>query len=153
MGTTTELRQEVKSRFVPFMAERGFMLDMRDAPTFFLFRKVTPEQIYFCDIQWEKYGRPRFRVSFGCCEPNGGFTHNNQPIPPDRMMANWCKIYGSSHKPDWFRQDRPWWQFLYTSQKLYPANLLVDNVMMWFSEVESYFETGAVGSHIKIWKS
>jgi hypothetical protein len=69
MGRTTDLRREIKRRFFPVMADKGFSLDMRDAPFFVGFRRMTSEAIYVCDIQWEKYSRPCFVINFGNAVP------------------------------------------------------------------------------------
>lgn len=157
MGTTTELRQEVKLRFVPFMAERGFLLDMRDAPVFFLFRRTIANTIYLCDIQWDKYGKPRFRLLFGQCTPEGVVGADGKRIPANAMIASWCTPRGLL-KPKstdginaWFRQDRPWWQRLFTPRKLYPASGVVDNLITRFAEIESYWKSGQTGPHIMLW--
>ena len=65
MGRTTDLRREMKRRFFPAMIDSGFSVDMRNAPSFVDFRRITPDAIQAFDIQWEKYGRPRFVINFG----------------------------------------------------------------------------------------
>jgi hypothetical protein len=36
------------------MTAKGFSADMRHAPVFVGFRRMTPQTIHVCDIQWEK---------------------------------------------------------------------------------------------------
>jgi hypothetical protein len=43
------------------------------------FRRITPQAIHVCDIQREKYGRPRFAINFGQCGPAGAICHG-QPV-------------------------------------------------------------------------
>jgi hypothetical protein len=60
MGRTTDLRRAIEAKFLPLMTVKGFSPDFRHMPTFMVFRKIADNKIYVCDIQWEKYGRPRF---------------------------------------------------------------------------------------------
>jgi hypothetical protein len=69
MGRTTSLREAIKQVFVPHLQGKGFSPDMRYAPQRFGFRKIDSDAVYVCDIQWEKYGRPRFVLHFGKCSP------------------------------------------------------------------------------------
>src|ERR1700749_2445240 len=67
MGRTTALRREIRKTFFPFMQGKGFFIDKRHYPGYFIFRRIEPKAVYVCDIQWAKYGRPRFIVNFGRC--------------------------------------------------------------------------------------
>jgi hypothetical protein len=65
------------------MAERGFACDMRGAPQFFTFRRITPDAVHVFDIQWEKRGRPRFLVNFGQCGAAGAMVGDLRIAPQD----------------------------------------------------------------------
>src|SRR5215470_19180326 len=112
MGKTTDLRREIKRRFVPVMTAKGFSLDMRDAPSYVGFRRMTGDAVQVCDIQWEKYGRPRFAINFGTCSPGGVICHG-EPIRAEDVTASTTPVFGRlvpgrRHSVGgWFRQDRP----------------------------------------------
>ena len=87
MTKTTDLRRAIKKRFVPLLEGKGFQTDPRYMPQFLIFRRFTPERIHVCDIQWEKYGRPRFVVNFGSSAPLGVVCHGADIEPNDVWAA------------------------------------------------------------------
>jgi hypothetical protein len=91
MGRTTPLRCEIKRIFIPHLVEKGFAVDMRHAPQFFTFRRINPDAVHLCDIQWEKSGCPRFVVNFGVCGAEGLMVRGER-IPPQDIFP--------SHTPD-----------------------------------------------------
>ncbi len=50
MGRTTELREAVKRDFVPFLRDKGFTLDMSDAPRLYRFRKIDSDFVLECNV-------------------------------------------------------------------------------------------------------
>lgn len=155
MGRTTELRREIKERFFPLMTAKGFSADMRDAPFFFGFRRMTPKAIHLCDIQWDKYGRPRFVVNFGKCSLAGVICHG-QPIRPEDVTASATPTQGrlapGRHATvgGWFRQDRPLFESVLYRGRLRPPAEVVVTLLTLFHEIEDWWENGSVGSHIRI---
>ena len=153
MGTTTELRREIKQRFVPFALERGFVLDQKRAPTFMEFRRESADVAHLFDIQWEKYGRPRFVVNFGTC-PLEGLRVKEKTFPVSEVIASWLPDSGrlqprkGTSASSWFRQDRPFLARLFSSTKLYPASQVVDELLRLFPELEEYWASGKVGPHV-----
>jgi hypothetical protein len=93
MGRTTELRREIKRTFVPFVRARGFEIDQRYAPNVLEFRRFAGDEVHVFDIQWEKYGAPRFVVNFGKC-PATGVEFAGDAIPPERISAAHCSTNG-----------------------------------------------------------
>ena len=142
MGRTTALRREIRTRFFPFMIAKGFVLDMRDAPTFFAFRKETPEGVLHCDIQWEKYGKPRFILNFGRGEPAVAPTAIRGRLHSRRRPAFWTTR-------DWFCQDRPLLSRIFRSRFRPPAEV-VDSLLSLFAEVEACWASGVAGPHIRL---
>ena len=157
MGTTTEIRREIKQRFIPFALERGFVLDQKHAPTFLEFRRQTGEVAHLFDVQWEKYGRPRFVVNFGTC-PIEGLRVQEKTIPVAEVMASWVPDRGrlqprkGTSSSAWFRQDRPLLVRLVSSMKVVPAFQVVDRLLALFPELEDYWANGRVGPHMTIWQ-
>lgn len=86
MGKTTHLRRELKARFYPFFAARGFVLDTTHAPFSVDFRRITAGGVDVFDLQWDKSGQPRFVVNFGHC-PADGVVHHGEQVAPDKVLA------------------------------------------------------------------
>lgn len=154
MGRTSELRSELKSRFLPFMLQKGFVADNRHAPNVMAFRKITADAVYACDIHWEKYGRPRFRFDFGkCC--GAGTIVFEEHIRPSDVFSWQTPIHGTlapgSHirTSGWFRQDRSLIGHLLGQSRVYP-NLVVAELMKLFAEIETFWNSGTIGPHIRV---
>jgi len=154
MGRTTELRSELKERFYPWVIQKGFVADMRHAPHFVVFRKITTRTVYVFDIQWEKYGRPRFVVNFGKCGAKGA-SFNGNHVEPKNVQPNETSGYGrltpnkGATTGSWFRQDKPLLQRALTFSKLYPANKPVDELLALFPELEAFWKDDTVGPHLR----
>src|SRR5215831_8895137 len=155
MGRTTDLRREIKRRFFPVMTAKGFSADMRHAPFFICFRRMTPEAIHVCDIQWEKYGRPRFVINFGKCSPAGVICHG-RPVRPEDVTPSATPLSGRlapgrhSTVGGWFRQDRPLMESIIHLSRLRPPGEVVTTLLTVFHEVEDWWEDSSVGPHVCI---
>lgn len=154
MGKTTELRREIKRAFVPLALERGFVLDQKNAPNFLEFKRIVGAQAQLFDIQWEKYGRPRFVLNFGVC-PSSGLTIRGRHFAVEELLAGW--LPGGRLQPgsgpgvsSWFRQDKPFVQALFSSSKLRQPHEVVAQLLELFPEVEAYWETGKIGKHLRV---
>ena len=153
VGRTTALRRELKARFFPFMAAKGFAIDQRHAPHFQEFRRVVGDRIQFLELQWEKYGRERFTVNFGHASVKGTICYDKHISPNDvgpGQAPRYCRLHpngdGSSTR-HWFRQDRPLISALCARSRLYTPDQPVRQLIDLFEEVEQYWESGVVGSH------
>jgi hypothetical protein len=156
MGVTTGLRQEIKSQFFPFMQQRGFVLDQRDAPRFLRFRRITSTEAQIVEIQWEKHGRPRFAINFGRCSKDGVVIRGER-FPVEKIYASWLLGRGrlqpgrKKTSGGWFRQDKPFFTRLFSSEKrIYPATVIAQLISL-YPEVEEYWERGTVGQHLTIY--
>jgi hypothetical protein len=138
MGRTTDLRQAVKRDFVPFLRDKGFTLDMSDAPRLYRFRKIDSDVVLECNVQWEKYGSPRFILNFSKRGSKGLIASGRLGPSQRRTLAGW------------FRQDRPWPSRLISFSKLYPAEQVVARLIALFGEVEAYWKSGTVGPHMRL---
>jgi hypothetical protein len=155
MGRTTDLRRSIKARFLPFMLEKGFKVDLRDMPTFMGFRKITNDRVYVCDIQWEKYGRPRFVLNFGSCGPHGVICHGNEIDPHDVTASSVSSAGRLTARPGpqlscWFRQDRTLLRRVISWSALRNPDEVVAELITRFGEVEEYWSRGLVGRHLRI---
>ena len=133
MGRTSELRREIKMRFVPLAAASGFALSEAHAPGFLEFRRVVGDGEHLFDVQWEKYGRPRFVVNFSSDGKHGRL----QP----RAGA------GTS---SWFRQDATLLDRLLFRPSLRPSSEVVDELISLFPELEGFFSQQVLGKHMHL---
>lgn len=156
MGNTTALRRVLKSRFHPHANARGFAIDERLQPRSTSFRRQAGDRVHIFDVQWDKYGRPRFLVTFGTC-PASGLDVNGVTHSPADTLPSWCPDAGSlqprrgTSTASWFRQDVSWLRRLLGHVVLRPADDVVDELLAVFPELENYWDTGAIGAHMRPW--
>ena len=96
MGPTTLLRREIKRVFVPHLASKSFLPDLRHAPNFLAYRKIEADQVHVCEIQWDKYGRPRFALNFGKAPADGVVDLLGKPVAPRRRLPFWRSDIGTA---------------------------------------------------------
>jgi hypothetical protein len=155
MGRTTALRQEIKERLVPAMAANGFSCDMRRAPQFLTFRKITADAVRVFDIQWDRYGRPRFVVNFGMCGA-AGVVIRGERIAPEDIFPHSTPVWGrlspgiGRMTAGWFRQDRPLLERIVTWSRQRPPAEVISKFLELFSEVEEFWTNGKTGRHIRM---
>jgi hypothetical protein len=154
MGSTTDLRREVKRIFIPFALSRGFILDQKDAPASWAFRRTIEDEVHIFDVQWEKYGRPRFVINFGKC-PAAGLSIRGKHFLPEEILPGWVsggrlQPKNGAHISCWFRRDKPLLVRLFSSVKRYEPSQVVSQLMELFPEVEAYWVSGVVGPHLRI---
>ncbi len=155
MSRTTELRDELKSRFYPLVLETGFSLDKGQGPYFRSFRKIDNDKLYVIELQWEKYHRPRFVINFGQCEAKGvefcgRYLNADEACPVH--MAKQGRLYPRKvwleSSLSWFCQDRyfllRWFGF-----KNFPASKIVDQAIEAFLELEQFWATGEKSERIR----
>jgi hypothetical protein len=155
MGKTTDLRRGLRTTFLPHLEARGFTIDMADAPMFTRWRRPAGDSVQLLELQWDKYGRPRFVINFGTC-PVGGLEIRGERFPIERVLVGWLSEYGRlqpkrGHSPSkWFSQERPFLARLLSPTKLRSAESVVRELLTLYPEVETYWASGAVGKHIMI---
>ena len=158
MGPTTELRRALKDRFFTYAETRGFTIDKRHQPVSTVFRRRMGPSVHILELQWDKYGRRRFRLHFGAC-PATGLEVDGKAIPPDEVLPAWCAVNGTLRPRagmaggTFFRQDSSWLERLRGHPPLREPDVIVDKLLAHFSEIERFFENGVVGPHLKMWPS
>jgi hypothetical protein len=157
MGRTTELRRVLKARFIPYAVDRGFAVDERHQPRSTTFRRRVGNCVQIFDVQWEKYGTPRFALNFGTC-PAEGLHANGAVYPPEDTLPGWCPDTGrlqprrGTATGSWFRQDTTMLQRLLGSPALRDPVDVVDELLALFPELERYWASGDVGRHLRLWR-
>ena len=112
MGRTTAHRPGIKRVFDPISRARAFPPTCA-VPRTFAYRRIEADQVYVFDIQWEKYGRPRFVVNFGKAPVDGVVDVLGKPVGPEDVLPSHGQVRGrlqpgsGAMTGSWFRQDRP----------------------------------------------
>lgn len=156
MGITTGLRRALKQDFFSFVEKTGFSIDPRNQPGSTVFRRSVGSVVQIFEIQWEKYGRPRFALHFGTCAA-AGLQIQGQVHHTGSVLPTWCPDTGSlqprrgTSSRSWFRQDRPLLQRLLLRPAMREPSEVVGEVLALFPELERYWATGEVGKHMRIW--
>jgi len=157
MGRTTELRRALKERFIPDAVDRGFHVDARRQPVSTVFRRRAGDRVEMFELQWEKYGRPRFAVRFGTC-PSAGLLVGGTLHAADDTLPTWCPDAGSlqprrgTSSRSWFRQDSSVLQRLVGRPALRAPADVVNEFLALFPELERYWRTGDAGSHLRFFR-
>jgi hypothetical protein len=156
MGATTNLRRALKATFIPYVVERGFVVDSRNQPHSTEFRRRAGNVVQIFSVQWEKYGAPRFAVHFGTC-PAEGLSVNGTMHAPEDTLPTWLPDSGTlqpgrgAAARSWFRQDASLLQRLMGKPAVRSPSAPIDELLALFLEIEEYWSTGKVGPHIKLW--
>ena len=109
------------------------------------------------EVQWDKYGRPRFVLLFGTC-PAEGLRLDDVVIPPDETLPTWCADIGSlqprrgTATRTWFRQDATVLQRVMGRPALRAPDEVVNELVELFPELERYWADGEVGPHLRLWR-
>jgi hypothetical protein len=157
MGRTTELRRALKQRFFASVVDRGFAIDARHQPISTVFRRRAGGRVEIFEVQWEKYGRPRFAVRFGTC-PSEGLRIDAKVHAPDDTLPTWCPDAGSlqprrgASSRSWFRQDSSVLQRLLWRPALRAPADVVNELLTLFPELERYWQTGDAGPHLQFFR-
>lgn len=157
MGRTTALRQQIARVFIPRAQDLGFTVDRKNGPVFTEFRRIKGDVLHVFDIQWDKYGRPRFVVNFGTC-PAAGLDIQGKHFLPREICAGWTPVSGrlqpgpGGAASSWFRQDRTLLQRLvpFGKKEKSPEEVVLQ-LQKLFDELETYWSTGAVGPHLRVY--
>jgi hypothetical protein len=159
MGKTTDLRHALKATFIPHVQALGFEIDQRHAPAFLYFRRTRNGRVQIMEIQWEKYGKPRFKFSFSSISQAGASCHGIHVLAseagPSHAPCCVC-LYptgnGSSTR-HWFCQDYSLIDTFLKMRRLKQPEAVCNELLQLFPEVETYLDTGVSGSHCRIYKT
>ncbi len=141
---------------MPFVEQRGFRLDEREAPAFWIFRRPTADTVQVFSIQWDKYGRPRFRVDFGLC-PIEGMDVAGERIGWADVHPHWLpdvaslRTRGGLLARVWFCQDPVPIRRIFGVDPLRSASEVVDELLAAYPAVDEYWRTGNSGRLVRRW--
>ncbi|KQZ40063.1 DUF4304 domain-containing protein [Duganella sp. Root1480D1] len=143
------LREAIKRYFYPYAESQGFKRAKSSHPQFTSFRRFQGERIHVFDVQWDKYGRPRFIVNFG--EANV----NNVGVPKMEVETQHCNhMYRLQRKKGgsyscWFQLRKPWLEALSSRRLKYQPEEVVDQLIAYFLEMEAWWSDKLEGPHVQ----
>ena len=148
MSHSLDLREAVKARFYPFVESRGFV---RGKATSLLtvFRRREGQSVQVFDIQWEKYGTPRFVINFG------EVPLHNLRVEERELETYHCETLGRLKRKtgpylrSWFQLDKPWLEAMVSLRRRYQPEEVVDQLVALFPEVESWWSNKVEGPHVE----
>jgi len=153
MGNTTTLRRALRDTFFPYVERKGFGIDKSRQPQFTTFRRITDRTVQVFDIQWDKYGKPRFVINFGEA-PIEGVLRYGVPVEARNVEVFDCKPMLRLQRRRggtmgcWFQLRRPVLQQLLTFQREYTPEEVVREVLAAFPDAEEWWASRADGRHI-----
>lgn len=157
MTTTASqaLRQLVKQRFLPWAESRGFTPCRSAHPLFMVFRRMLGDRVQVFNLQWDKYGAPRFVVNFGE-GPRDGVVLWGRHVPGEALEPQDCRDSGRLQRRrghglrGWFQLDKPIFEALWTMERRYSAAAVVDQLIATFPEVERWWDDRTPGPHLSL---
>ena len=154
-SAATPLRAALKERFYPFAAERGFVRGKSKHPLFTVFRRQHDRTVHVFDIQWDKYGTPRFVLNFGEA-PVEGVDVQGMHIDASDIEPWHCEVRGRLQRRKggslgcWFQLRKPLLKAITSGAWHFTPSEVVDQVIQSFSELEAWWATKAEGPHIYV---
>jgi hypothetical protein len=139
-GHVTPLREELKRRFYPFLAERGFRPMKRESRHFVTFHRDAARAGHSFELQWDKYDRPHFVLNFGSAGAAAGMPQLSGRLQRRRGGSVRC----------WFGLHRSWWSRIRSGRWSHTPTEAVDEVIAAFAELEAWWLRGEAGPHIYI---
>jgi hypothetical protein len=152
--SASPLRAEVRNTFVPFVRAAGFERLAGKGNLFMPFRREAGSVVHVLEVQWEKYGWPRFVINYGTC-PSSGIDIQGRHFAPADVVAGWLPDSGrlrpkrGGTTASWFRQDYPLPMQLVLRRRLRAASEVVVEAVLLFAELEAYWRSGTVGPHMR----
>jgi len=148
------LREAVKSQFYPFMKARDFVRAKSTSPLETVFRRLTPDKVQVCELQWEKYGGPCFVLNFGE-GPIAGVEVHGIHVPADEFHPYHSASLGSlqprngPHMRHWFRLRKPLLEAIASRSRWYNPDAVVAQLIELFPEVEAWWSEKRPGPHLQ----
>ncbi len=151
MGTKKTLREALRQKFYPYVESLGFVPDMSEEPLTTTFRRRIGETVHVFEIRWS--GPTRFDFTFGETPASGGMV-DGEHVGAERVRV--CSSQSmlslqrkrTGLRSGWFQLRRPFFQQLLARERDYSPEEVVAQVMAWYPEVEAWWTSKAVGSHL-----
>ena len=128
---------------------------MSRAPLTWTFRRVADGSVHLFDIQFEKYGLPRFVVNFGECS-TAGVKVLDKYVPAESIFAADTPVFGrlqpgrGASTRSWFRQDPSFVQRLIGKGDGNAPTEVVEKLMSLFPQIERFWQDGVIGTNIQV---
>ena len=112
-------------------------------------------KVHVFDIQWDKYGAPRFVINFGEA-PIEGLDVDGKRVPAAKVEMWHCSIGGRLQRRrgpylrDWFQLKKPLLEALRSMKWSYDPEEVVGHVKACFHELDAWWASKEEGPHIYI---
>jgi hypothetical protein len=145
------LRELTKSRFLAFIKERGFEADGTDSLTF-RFRRKVKERHEMIEIQFDQYHRPMFVLNFGTVPSDGLVDAYGRLVEANNVrifhLVERGRLYS---RPRFLSLSGRWFRVgLGLGSPEEKAKLQVEKLIRLFSQVETWFASGAKALNLEI---
>ena len=155
MTRTKQLRDAVKERFFPYAESRRFVREKSAHPHFTTFRRIDGHKVRVFNVQWDKYGHPRFVLNFGEGPLSGvilwGKHKAGQELEPqDCPESGRLQRRKGGSLRCWFQLNKPLLDVIRTMEWRYPPEAVVNELLSAFPELEAWWEHRTVGPHIDL---
>ncbi len=153
MGRTTALRGALRTVFYPHVEARGFVVDKIHQPQFTVFRRHVGATVQVFDIQWDKYGNPRFVLNFGEA-PADGVVRQGKPVPANSIEVFDCSPMLRLQRKRggtmacWFQLRRRPLQQLTSLSRDHTPEQVAAAVVESLAEVEEWWKSKTRGPHV-----
>lgn len=148
------LRKELKVSLWPFLERAGFVRG-RSTSLFTPFSRHTTHMVHVCEIQWDKYHRPRFVVNFGEVPmarlsdvPPHEIAEGELMNHSDHLLRLMCRKVLPGSRGSWYGLGKPLWEKMTTLGWNYTPAQVVAITIDHFAEVEEWWRTKKIGPHI-----
>jgi hypothetical protein len=146
----------LRERLIPVILERGFQQiaisdgsgELRSSFPFGYMRRLKGSDFELLEIQLDKHGGAKFVLNFGVVPPEGAdvpWRHFEQTETRVSALPEWYRLHSCRGCMKWFS---PSWLAL-SSDKTSRIARAVDRAIALYPEVENWFATRRVGSHMR----
>jgi len=146
---TLMLKKSLNENFDEHIAQLGFNPERRRGDIF-PYRRIREANNDLLEVQFDKYGRPRFVLNFGIVPVDGVIDAYGRFVEAKDVciaqLVQHGRLYCLPYLPVWFRPNR---LFGIRSPE-YSVNKVMSHFILLFVQVECWFLTGASGSHLQI---
>ena len=133
------VREAVKNQFYPYVEAKGFLRLKSRNSLFTTFRMKNGDTVYEFEIQWDKRSRPYFVLNFSLPEGAESTTRTKH----GRLQRKRGGGLGC-----WFNLKKSWPEILRTGRLRYKPEEVVNQLIRYFPEIETWWSTGVEGPHV-----
>lgn len=147
---TSMLQKALKEDFHGHMVRLGFQSERR-YDNFFPYRRVRDESDDLIEVQFDKYGRPRFVLNFGSVPADGIIDAYGRFVPTKDVriaqLVQHGRLHAFPYSTIWFRPNT----LLGFRSDEVAVNKVISHFIFLTEQVERWFRTGVSGPNLQIY--